>query len=92
MNSQSRREYLSKVLIEQELSTQTWEQLMPNIPVEATPHEALIFARAQLEKEYAAIELEDLETLYNIFIAHEEIQEPSDSSLSFFETMDRIAS
>lgn len=92
MNSQSRREYLSQVLIEQELSSQTWEQLMPQIPVEATPQEALIFARTQLEKEYAVIELEDLETLYNIFIAQEDVQEPLSSSLSFFEALDRVAS
>lgn len=92
MNAQSRREYLSEVLIEQELSTQTWEQLMPSIPVEATHQEALIFARAQLEKEYAVIELEDLETLYNIFIAKEDAKEPLSSSVSFFEALDRIAS
>lgn len=65
---------------------------MPNISVEATHQEALIFARAQLKKEYAVIELEDLETLYNIFIAQEDAEEPLSSSISFFEALDRIAS
>lgn len=64
---------------------------MPNISVEATHQEALIFARAQLEKEYAVIDIADLETLYNIFIAHEDVVEPLSSSPSFLEALDRIA-
>jgi len=67
---QTKREMLVTALIEQELASQVWQDLVPNIPVEATPHEALKFAREQLEKEYEVIALSDLEALYRIFICH----------------------
>lgn len=71
----SKREILTQALIEQELASRVWEELVPNIPVEATPFEALNFARAALEKEYAVIALEDLETLYRIFIMETDVDE-----------------
>ena len=69
MRTQTKRELLIEALIEQELSTQMFEALIPNIPLEATPLEALRFAREQLQLEYSVIAIEDLVTLYKIFIS-----------------------
>lgn len=75
MAIQSRREMLIQELIEQELSVTTWTELIPNIPVEASHREAMEFARKELLREYSQIHLEDLETLYRIFIQQEDVEE-----------------
>ena len=71
----TKREILTQALIEQELASRVWEELVPGIPVDATPFEALNFARSALEKEYAVIALEDLETLYKIFIMETDVED-----------------
>lgn len=74
MKTPTKRELLTEALIEQELASRVWEELVPGIPVDATPTEAIKFARESLEKEYEVIALEDLETLYRIFIMETDVE------------------
>tara|TARA_R110000868_G_scaffold104087_6_gene286291 strand:- start:7752 stop:8042 length:291 start_codon:yes stop_codon:yes gene_type:complete len=85
------RDILIKALIEQELSTMAFEELMPDIPVDATPAEALIQARSKLEQEYALISLADLESLYRIFIMESDVDEvDDDDGAKFYEVDDML--
>lgn len=68
----TRRESLINALIEQELASLGWQEFSPEIPVDATPMEALKLAREKLIEEYSAIALADLESLYSIFIVEKD--------------------
>tara|TARA_R110000868_G_scaffold132380_3_gene343209 strand:+ start:32665 stop:32955 length:291 start_codon:yes stop_codon:yes gene_type:complete len=85
------RDILIKALIEQELSTMAFEELLPEIPVDATPSEALSQARSKLEQEYALISLSDLESLYRIFIMESDVDSNlDDDGTQFFEVDDML--